>query len=223
VTRRYALASLAILIVSVPLYPWQKAIPASTQSPPEVRRTEAPSGEYKLDKAHASLVWRINHWGLSRYTARFTRFDAQLQLDAEAPERSMLVVTIDPSSVETDYPGPADFDGELRGNRFFDASAHPSIEFRSSRVQMAGPNRAQVTGNLAFLGQTKPFVLDVTLNGSIVPHPMTGRAAIGFSGEGKLRRSSWGLNTFLDHLSDDVEILVEAEFIGPQVSGSAAH
>lgn len=213
--RRHALALVALLTGGLILISWEEGVPAIAQTTLQVPGIEAPSGEYKLDKSHASLVWKIKHWGLSRYTARFTKFDAQLRLDAAAPERSTLLVSIDPTSVETDYPGEGDFDEELRGSRFFDIARYPSIQFRSSRIQKTGPNTARVTGDLEFLGQTKPLVLDVTFNGSIVPHPMTGRPALGFSAQGTMRRSLWGLNTFLDHLSDDVDISVEAEFTGP--------
>ena len=40
-----------------------------------------PAGAYTLDKAHASLIFRVNHIGFSNYTRRFKRFDAKLQFD----------------------------------------------------------------------------------------------------------------------------------------------
>ena len=36
----------------------------------------APAGHYKLDLGHARLLFRVNHIGVSNYTAMFTRFDA---------------------------------------------------------------------------------------------------------------------------------------------------
>jgi polyisoprenoid-binding protein YceI len=47
--------------------------------------TEAPSGDYTLDKSHASLVFRVDHIGFSNYTAQFTGLDAQLKLDVKDP------------------------------------------------------------------------------------------------------------------------------------------
>src|SRR5688572_5043952 len=40
---------------------------------------DLPAGTYTLDKSHTSLLFRINHLGFSMYTARFKRFDAELQ------------------------------------------------------------------------------------------------------------------------------------------------
>src|SRR4030095_12176974 len=38
-----------------------------------------PAGEYKMDPAHSTLIFRVNHLGFSKYTARFRHLDAQLQ------------------------------------------------------------------------------------------------------------------------------------------------
>ena len=62
------------------------------------------SGTYKLDKSHASLIFKVNHMGFSNYTARFKRFDAELKFDPKKPADSQVTATIDPTSIETDYP-----------------------------------------------------------------------------------------------------------------------
>ncbi|WP_165217150.1 hypothetical protein [Affinirhizobium pseudoryzae] len=37
-----------------------------------------PTGVYVTDPAHTSLTWKISHFGLSNYTARFTGVEARL-------------------------------------------------------------------------------------------------------------------------------------------------
>ena len=63
---------------------------AAEPAGPEVGRIDdlplAPAGVYALDPSHASLVFRIDHIGLSRFTARFTDFDAALTFDPTAPD-----------------------------------------------------------------------------------------------------------------------------------------
>lgn len=44
------------------------ACPALALAAPDA---PAPSGRYEQDGAHTSVTWRIDHFGLSRYTARF--------------------------------------------------------------------------------------------------------------------------------------------------------
>ena len=46
----------------------------------------APAGTYKIDRSHSSIVWRIDHLGLAKYTARFNSFEVTLDIDpAEIP------------------------------------------------------------------------------------------------------------------------------------------
>ena len=40
-----------------------------------------PAGEYKADLAHTSVNFRIDHLGMSHYTARFTGIDARRRIE----------------------------------------------------------------------------------------------------------------------------------------------
>ena len=48
-----------------------------------VSTAPVPAGSYQVDKAHTSLIFRVDHLGFSTYTGRFTRLDAQLQVRPE--------------------------------------------------------------------------------------------------------------------------------------------
>ena len=61
-----------------------------------------PAGQYHIDKSHASLLMRANHFGFSTYTTRFSRYDADLTFDPNNIPASKLVTTIDPASFEMD-------------------------------------------------------------------------------------------------------------------------
>ena len=77
--------------------------------------SQLPPGVYQLDRGHASLTWKVDHLGLSDYTARFATFDAQLTLTPDDLSKSKVEVTVDPASVRTDYPyaDQKDFDKKL--------------------------------------------------------------------------------------------------------------
>jgi polyisoprenoid-binding protein YceI len=185
--------------------------------------TEAKAGAYKLDKAHASLIFRVNHLGFSQYTARFRRFDAELQFDPAKPAAMSVSATVDPASIETDYPDPAqfDFNAELRGDKFLDTVKFPAITFRSTAVELTGANTARVKGELALHGVTRPMALDVTFNGGYAGHPLDPQSRIGFSARGILKRSEFGMGYGIPApgttmgVSDAVEVQIEAEFNGP--------
>lgn len=44
---------------------------------PPAATANVPAGAYTLDRAHASLVFRVNHLGFSNYTAHFKRFEGR--------------------------------------------------------------------------------------------------------------------------------------------------
>ncbi|MEM6495170.1 MAG: YceI family protein [Pseudomonadota bacterium] len=173
------------------------------------------AGTYKLDRAHGSLVWKVSHLGLSFYTARFDTFDATLKIDPEKPAEAKLTVTVDAKSVNTGFPFPQseDFDKKIAEDpKFLNANEHPTITFVSTGVEVTGDKTAKVTGDLTLLGVTKPVVMDVALNGQIV-HPFKKKPALGFSGSAKIKRSEFGLTHLVGPVGDDVELLMEVEFI----------
>ena len=174
-----------------------------------------PAGTYRTDRAHSSLTWKVNHFGLSNYTARFAKFDATLDIDPASPQSAKVFVTVDPMSVRTDYPSTErrDFDKDLgEGANFFNAKEFARITFSSTSVERTGETTAKVTGDLTLLGVTKPLTLDVTLNGA-KQHPTAQAPALGFSGVGKLKRSDFGMMFMLPLIGDEVILLIEAEFI----------
>lgn len=175
---------------------------------------QVPATTYKLDPTHASVTWKVKHMGLSNYTARFTKIDATLDFDPVDKARSKVSVTIDPTSLKTDYPFPEkkDFDTELSmGEDWFNAGTYKTITFESTAVEMTGETTAKVTGNLTLLGVTKPVVLDVVLNGAI-EHPISKKPAVGFSATGTIKRSDFGMMKYIPMVGDEVQLLIETEF-----------
>jgi polyisoprenoid-binding protein YceI len=182
-----------------------------------------PAGTYTLDKAHASLLFKVSHIGFSNYTARFKRFDAQLQFDPEKLSASKLAATVDVKSLETDYPNPLelDFNAQLLGKEWFDAAQYPTMEYRSTRVEQTGPKSMRIHGDLTMHGVTKPVTLEATYNGGYASHPFEPNARVGFSAHGTLKRSDFGMSYGIPApgttmgVSDEVTIIIEAEFTGP--------
>ena len=78
---------------------------------------------------------------------------------------------------------------------------------------MTGAKTAKVTGDLTLLGVTKPVVLDVTLNNAMREQPFAKKPALGFSGTTTINRSEFGLSKYVPMIGDQVQILIEAEFL----------
>jgi polyisoprenoid-binding protein YceI len=182
--------------------------------------TEAPAGTYKLDKSHASLDFRVDHIGFSNYTARFANFDAELQLDPKNPGASSVTATIDTKSLTLPAP-PKGFLDELLNDKWLGGAKFPQMTFKSTKVELTGPNTARITGDLTLKGTTAPVTLDATFNGGYAGHPYDPNARIGFSARGTLNRSAFGVSEGIPPpgstmgVSDAVEIVIEAEFNGP--------
>ncbi len=193
-------AALAFLAVA--------AAPAAAQS----AKIDAPAGDYVLDKTHASITWKVMHLGMSHYTARFTGFDMALVLDPVTPTKSAISVSIDPKSVETDFPFPEkeDFD-KVIAEKFLLAGEHPTITFQSTGIKTTGAKTGKLTGNLTLMGVTKPVTLDVTLNGAMV-HPFRKIPVVGFSATGRFKRSDFGSTVLQGPVGDEITVIIEAEF-----------
>lgn len=171
--------------------------------------SKAPSGHYALEKNHASITFKVMHMGYAYYTMRFNDFDASIDLDAKAPEKSKLSVTIDPKSLDsnnaklTEHVGSADF---------LDVAKYPSITFVSKSIEKTGPNTGKIVGDMTIHGVTKPVTLDATFNGGS-PHPMMKQYDIGFSATTTLKRSDFGVSGYIPLVGDDVQVSVETEFL----------
>jgi polyisoprenoid-binding protein YceI len=179
-----------------------------------------PAGSYAIDKAHTSVTFRVSHLGFSHYTARFSKIDGHLRFDPAAPATMAVEATIDPTSLELNTP-PAGFHDQLMSKAWFDAAAFPAITYRSTKVEVTGPNTARVTGDFTLHGVTKPVVLEVTYNGGYPPNSFDpGGARIGFSAHGAFKRSAFGMGAGIPApgsnmgVSDDVDVAIETEFSG---------
>ena len=198
------------------------AAPAAAQSLDDVA-----AGTYQLDRNHAFLTWTVVHNGLSDYTVNFTDFDATLQFNPDAPAESSIEVTINPAAMETNFSGDykgthpnSEFDSwnEALANddRFMNADEYGEITFVSSGAETTGDNTGTVTGNLTFLGTTRPVTMDVTYNG-VVNYPWNGeRDTIGFTATTTISRSAFGQESLAGMISDDVEIEFSGEFLQAQ-------
>lgn len=169
---------------------------------------EAVSGEYAPDPKHRYITFSYLHQGFSRPMVRWRSWDGTLNWDAENPENSSVSVTIDASSVDS---GVDEFDGHLRGERFFDTANHPEITFTSTSVSRTGDATGTITGDLTIKGNTKPVTLDVTFNKSAYSE-RGNEYKIGFSGTATVKRSDFGVDFLAPAVSDEVDIVIETEW-----------
>ena len=165
---------------------------------------------YTLDPNHTQVVFSWNHYGFSTPSAQFGKIEGTLQFDQAHPTEASVEVTIALASVNTNVP---DLDKHLQKADFFDAEKYPDATFQSTKVEKsASKDTLKVTGDLTLHGVTKPIVLNVTIN-KVGEHPMRKSQAAGFDAMTTLKRSDFGIKTYVPMVSDEIKIHITSEAI----------
>jgi polyisoprenoid-binding protein YceI len=161
---------------------------------------------YKLDANHTAITWHISHFGFSSPSGKFMNVDGKLELDEKNPAASRVSLTIPVGDIDT---GVAKLDEHLKGDQFFNVATYPTATFVSDKVEVTGKDTAVVHGSLTLHGVTKPVALKVKLNK--IGENMFKLKTAGFSATTTLKRSDFGMTTYLPGLGDDVTIDIESE------------
>ncbi|MEQ8751350.1 MAG: YceI family protein [Amphiplicatus sp.] len=181
--------------------------PAPAAETGEADFSGAPSGTYVTDYKHRYITFSYFHQGYSHPFLRWRDWTGELTWNAENPAASSIDVVIDAESIDS---GVDEFDGHLKGEGFFDVANHPEITFVSTSVETTGATTGKVTGDLTIKGITKPVTLDVTFNKA---DAIKDGNKIGFSAKGVVKRSDYGVDKHVPYVSDDVEVIIEAELV----------
>jgi len=168
------------------------------------------SGQYTLDKDHASLLFKVNHLGFSTYIGRFNALDATLDFDPEKIESSKLHVIVDMKSIDVNNPK---FANDLRGSDWLDTEKFPQAVFKTTRfVESKEKNSFKFEGDLTFHGVTAPVTLDVKFHGG-GRNFLTRKFTLGFSASTHFKRSAFGADNMVSFgVGDDIELEIHVEF-----------
>jgi polyisoprenoid-binding protein YceI len=145
------------------------------------------AGEYAIDQAHTSVEFVVRHMMISNVRGRFREVSGTITVD-EVPERSHVEVDINAVSIDT---GIGERDRHLRSPDFFDVERHPTIRFKSTKVELAPSGAWVVTGDLTILDVTRPVTLQLSFEGANAS--ATGGERIAFSAAAEVNREDWGL------------------------------
>jgi len=181
---------------------------AQAQTPPTRDPAQIPAGTYAVDPNHTQVGWRVSHMGFTNYAGGFSDVSGTLQLTPKDPAAAKLTIKIPVASVTTTSGKLTD---ELKGDQWLDGGKYPEMTFVSTKVAPAGKDHAKVTGDLTLHGVTKPVTLDVTLIGAGV-NPLDKKMTVGFEATGVVRRSEFGVKTYLPLIGDDLHLTIAGAF-----------
>ncbi|MDJ0973250.1 MAG: YceI family protein [Planctomycetota bacterium] len=176
----------------------------------EAPRAAAAATRYEIDTSHSSILFRLDHLGVSASYGRFNQFTGSFTFDAKDPAACAVEVTVDANSVDTAHEGR---DEHLRKPDFFNAAQHKTITFKSTRVQgTTSPKHFDVVGNLTLRGVTKEVTVRMKLIGEKDLGTRFGYRA-GFEGTLRFKRSEYGMGWGIDKgsLGDEVTLILAFE------------
>ena len=168
--------------------------------------------KWNVDLAHSSVDFWVRHMMVSRAKGAFHNFEASIEADPEDLTTADISFSIDVNSIDTRNE---ERDKHLKSADFFDVENHPKITFKSTKIEKTGDSKYDVTGDLTIKGITRPVTFSVTYEGQ-GKNPW-GAIVAGFSAEGKINRTDFGLtwNTPLETggvlVGEDVYINLEIE------------
>jgi polyisoprenoid-binding protein YceI len=167
---------------------------------------------WQVDPVHSHVGFSVRHMGVGSVRGRFEKFDAKV--DIEGGQLKAAEAAIDVSSVNTRQDMR---DNHLKSPDFFDAANHPTMVFKSKRVEPTGDGTFRIVGDLTIRGVTREVTLDGEMS-EIVKDPQ-GNQRVGLSAQGTINRRDFDLNynpvIEAGHLvvGDRVKLDIEAEAV----------
>ena len=173
-------------------------MPAAAGDPPR----------YVFDPVHTRVMFTIDHAGFSKAIGTVSGSQGSLYFDPEDWASARLDVVVPMTRLDL---GDSGWAASVFAPRFLDVKRHPQARFVASGLQRSASDRGQACGQLTLRGVTRPLCLDVVLNkAGRYPLPPF-RRTIGFSATAMLKRSDYGMTSFMDQLGDEVQIIAAIE------------
>jgi polyisoprenoid-binding protein YceI len=170
-------------------------------------------GTWKFDPMHTQVEFSAKHLGMMTVRGHFAEVTATGEIHPDHPERTSVEATINTASIRTHNEQR---DNDLRSSNFLEIDKYPTMTFKSTKIEMVGPDRAKLTGDLTIKGNTKPVTLNVVKYGEFNDPNMGHR--IGYAAEGQINRKDYGMRfeMMLDGkfiVSNEIQINIEGELV----------
>jgi polyisoprenoid-binding protein YceI len=171
--------------------------------------------QWQIDPVHSAAHFSVRHLMISNVRGEFTKLTGSALINSADPAKSTVEITIEAASINTREPQR---DEHLRSADFFDVANHPTLTFRSKRIEALGPEHLKLTGDLTIRGVTKEVTFEVEGPTPPVKDPW-GNIRAGITASAKINRKDFGVafnaltETGVLVVGDEVKITVEAELI----------
>lgn len=178
-------------------------------------------GIWKFDPYHTQVEFSAKHLGMMTVRGHFAEVTATGDIHPDKPELTTIEATINTASIRTNNEQR---DKDLRASSFLEVDKFPTMTFKSTKIEPAGPDLYTLTGDLTIKGNTKPVTLKVVKYGEFNDPNMGHR--IGYAAEGEINRKDFGMtfDMMLDGkwiVSNEIQINIEGELVEAKESETA--
>lgn len=175
----------------------------------------AQADTWEIDTTHSQSTFSVKHLMVTTVRGQFGRTAGKVQFDGKDVSTISVEATIDATTINTREQKR---DDHLRSADFFDVEKHPTITFRSKRVEAATGGKFKLIGDLTMRGVTKEVVLDVEGPTPAITD-MQGNQRVGATATTRLNRKDFNIvwNRALDGggvvVSDEVDVTIDLALV----------
>jgi polyisoprenoid-binding protein YceI len=166
----------------------------------------AQEATYVVEPTHTFPTFEVSHLGFSTHRGRFNKTSGAIKIDMTAKKGS-IDVAIDTASIDT---GHDKLEAHLKAEDFFNVAKFPSMTFKGNQMRFDGDRLVAVTGDLTLLGVSKPVTLAVNAF-KCGPNPLSKKETCGADVSTTIKRSDFGMKTYVPAIGDDVKIAIQIE------------
>jgi polyisoprenoid-binding protein YceI len=230
--KRFVLVPAVVIIAAAVAVQAQQAPPAGQTPPPAgqpaaqgaapQRAPQAPLGpnEWRIDRSHSAANFSVRHNVVSTVRGQLGPITGKVEWDGKDVKTVVADVAIDMNGINTQNEGR---DKHLRSADFFDVANHPTLSFKSKRVDAVADGRFKLVGDLTIRGNTKEVVLDVEGPSAFMKSQrgvLTGATATT-----KISRKEFGVlwNNMIEMMpvvGDEVTVTIDLELTRPALPGA---
>ncbi len=169
---------------------------------------------WNIDNMHSEIGFKVKHMMIANVNGSFGNFSANVHSNGDDFSHAAFLFTAQIDSINT---GVADRDAHLKSPDFFNAAQYPEMTFKSTNILKKSDNEFVISGNLTIRDVTKQIDLEADFGG-IVQDPY-GQTKAGFSIDGKIKRSDFGLTWSAVTeagkivVADEIKLNAELQFV----------
>ncbi len=184
--------------------------PKTTPAPAPSSAPSAETLNFDIDGGHSSVIFKIQHLGVSNFYGRFNEVSGSFSFDPDDLATMQVEVTVNAESIDSNHDGR---DDHLKGPDFFNVKQFPELTFTSTKAEPAGA-KVWVHGELTMLDETREIKILMDNPMHSVVNARFGHRA-GMECFFHVNRSDFGMNYMLDGglLGNDVQLIISLEGI----------